>query len=289
MLYLSLDPYMRGRMSDAKSYAAPVPIDGIIEGETVCEVIKSRHTGFAPGDIVRGRTGWCTYAVMRGIASGLLNARRADLYSGRCTRHAGLHSVERAKVHRAAQARGDRRRYRCIRPVGSMVGQLAKMAGARAVGIAGGDEKCAFAKDELDFDAVVNHRSPDLVSDLKLASPNGIDVLRECRRARVGRSAARSKSVFAYPGLRPRRSIQWGDASGSDRLPVTMSTILRRSLRVRGFIQTEFAADHYDSFLSEVGPKVASGQVKHREDVVDGLENAPEAFIGMLTGKTLAS
>lgn len=287
VLYLSLDPYMRGRMSDAKSYAAPVPIDGIMEGEAVCEVIRSRHTGFAPGEIVRGRTGWCTHAVMQGDRLQLVGTHGAPISTAvgvlgmpGFTAWSGLKFIgqpKRGETVVVAAASG---------PVGSMVGQLAKLIGARAVGIAGGADKCTFVKDELGFDAVVDHRSANFVRDLELACPNGIDVYYENVGGHVWDAVLPKLNQFArIPVCGLVAQYNGGQALDSDRLPIAMSTILSRSLLVRGFIQTEFAAHHFDSFLSEVGPKVASGEIKHREDVVAGLENAPEAFIGMLTGK----
>jgi len=287
VLFLSLDPYMRGRMSDAKSYAAPVPVDGVMEGETVCEVIRSRHIGFAPGDIVRGRTGWCSHAVMQGDRIRLVETHGAPISTAvgvlgmpGFTAWSGLKFIGQPKQGETvvvAAASG---------PVGSMVGQLAKMAGARAVGIAGGPDKCAFVKDELGFDAVVDHRSGDFVRDLDLACPNGIDVYYENVGGHVWDAVLPKLNQFArIPVCGLVAQYNGGQTSDADRLPMAMSAILSRSLLVRGFIQTEFAADHFASFLSEVGPKVVSGEIKHREDVVEGLENAPEAFIGMLTGK----
>jgi len=287
VLYLSLDPYMRGRMSDAKSYAAPVPIDGIMEGETVCEVISSRHPGFSPGEIVRGRTGWCSHAVMQGDRLRLVETHGAPISTAvgvlgmpGFTAWSGLKFIGQPKQGETvvvAAASG---------PVGSMVGQLAKMAGARAVGIAGGLDKCTFVKEELGFDAVVDHRSTDFARDLERACPNGIDVYFENVGGHVWDAVLPQLNQFArIPVCGLVAQYNGGETADSDRLPMTMSTILRRSLLLRGFIQTEFVADHFDSFLNEVGPKVASGQIKHREDVVDGLDNAPEAFTGMLTGK----
>lgn len=165
VLFLSLDPYMRGRMSDAKSYAAPVPIDGIMEGETICEVLKSRSSNFAPGDIVRGRTGWRTHAVVDGNILRKVETHGAPLTTAvgalgmpGFTAWSGLKFIGQPKAGETvavAAASG---------PVGSMVGQLAKLWGARAVGIAGGAEKCAYVKGELGFDAVIDHRSDDLAS-----------------------------------------------------------------------------------------------------------------------------
>lgn len=284
-LYLSLDPYMRGRMSDAKSYAAPVPVGGVMEGEAISEVIRSRHTGFAPGDIVRGRTGWSSHAVINGEALKTVETHGAPVTTAigamgmpGFTAWSGLKFIGQPKEGETvvvAAASG---------PVGSMVGQLAKLAGARAVGIAGGAEKCAFVKDEIGFDAVIDHRSKEFASDLAAACPEGIDVYFENVGGHVWDGVLPLLNQFArIPVCGLVAHYNGSGSADTDRLPMTMSTILRRSLLVRGFIQTEFSR-HFDQFLSEVGPRLARGEIKYREDVIDGLENAPEAFIGMLTG-----
>jgi NADPH-dependent curcumin reductase CurA len=284
-LFLSLDPYMRGRMSDAKSYAAPVPVDGVMEGETVCEVVKSRHTGFAPGDIVRGRTGWTSHAVISGESLRHVETHGAPISTALgvlgmpgFTAWSGLKFIGQPKEGDTvvvAAASG---------PVGSMVGQLAKLAGARAVGIAGGPDKSSYVKDELGFDAVVDHRSKDLASDLEVACPKGIDVYFENVGGHVWDAVLPLLNQFArVPVCGLVAHYNGAGSAETDRLPATMAAILRRSLLVRGFIQTEFAP-HFDDFLSEIGPRVASGEIRYREDMVDGLEAAPEAFIGMLTG-----
>lgn len=286
VLFLSLDPYMRGRMSDAKSYAAPVPIDGIMEGETICEVLKSRSSHFAPGDIVRGRTGWRTHAVVNGSILRKVETHGAPLTTAvgalgmpGFTAWSGLKFIGQPKAGETvavAAASG---------PVGSMVGQLAKLWGARAVGIAGGAEKCAYVKDELRFDAVIDHRSDDLISRLEAVTPDGIDVYFENVGGHVWDAVLPRLNKFGrVPVCGLVAHYNGASTSENDRLPATMSAILRQSLLVRGFIQTEFAADHFDEFLAEVGPRVAAGEIRYREDIIDGIENAPDAFTAMLTG-----
>ena len=172
-------------------------------------------------------------------------------------------------------------------PVGSLVGQLAKIAGARAVGIAGGPEKCAYVKDELGFDAAVDHRAADFAAKLAAACPDGIDVYFENVGGAVWQAVLPLLNQFArvpVSGL----VAQYNDAGqgdGTDRLPATMREILFKSLTVRGFINYDFAAEHYPAFLREVGAGIADGRIRYREDFVDGLEKAPEAFIGMLEGR----
>lgn len=273
-------------MSDAKSYAAPVPIDGIMEGETICEVLKSRSSNFAPGDIVRGRTGWRTHAVVDGNALRRVETHGAPLTTAvgalgmpGFTAWSGLKFIGQPKAGETvavAAASG---------PVGSMVGQLAKLLGARAIGIAGGTEKCAYVKDELHFDAVIDHRSDDLASRLEAATPDGIDVYFENVGGHVWDAVLPRLNKFGrVPVCGLVAHYNGASTSDNDRLPATMSAILRQSLLVRGFIQTEFAADHFDEFLAEVGPRVAAGELRYREDIVDGIDNAPDAFTAMLTG-----
>jgi NADPH-dependent curcumin reductase CurA len=172
-------------------------------------------------------------------------------------------------------------------PVGSLVGQLAKLAGARAVGIAGGAQKCAFVKDDLRFDVAVDHRAADFPAQLAAACPNGIDVYFENIGGAIWQAVLPLLNTFArvpvcgliaqYNGV--------GKGDGTDWLPATMREILSKSLTLRGFIYNEFAAKHYPAFLREVGAGVADGRIRYREDIVDGLERAPEAFIGMLEGR----
>jgi NADPH-dependent curcumin reductase CurA len=172
-------------------------------------------------------------------------------------------------------------------PVGSLVGQLAKIAGARAVGIAGGPEKCAYVKDELRFDAAVDHKGPDFAARLAAACPAGIDIYFENVGGAIWQAVLPLLNNFArvpVSGLIAQYNAV-GPGDGGDRLPATMRAILSKSLTVRGFINYEFAAEHYPAFLREVGAGIADGRIRYREDFVAGLERAPEAFIGMLEGR----
>jgi NADPH-dependent curcumin reductase CurA len=172
-------------------------------------------------------------------------------------------------------------------PTGSLVGQLAKIAGARAVGIAGGPEKCAFVKDELRFDAAVDHRAADFPAQLAAACPNGIDVYFENVGGAVWQAVLPLLNHFARVpvcGLISQYNGT-GPGDGTDRLPATMREVLSKSLTLRGFIYYEFAVQLYAEFLREVGAGVADGLIRYREDIVNGLEKAPEAFIGMLEGR----
>src|SRR5437773_8744814 len=279
--YLSLDPYMRGRMDDRKSYATPVSLGGVMQGESVAVVIASKHPGYSEGDIVLARTGWRTYALSDRADLRKLDPAVAPVTTGigvlgmpGFTAYGGLRVIGKPKPGETvvvAAASG---------PVGSLVGQLAKIAGARAVGIAGGPEKCAYVKDELRFDAAIDHRDTEFAAKLAVACPNGIDVYFENVGVAVWQAVLPLLNKFARVpvcGLIAQYN--------TDRLLATMREILSKSLTVRGFLNYEFAAEHYPAFLREVGDGIADGRIRYREDFVNGLENAPEAFIGMLEGR----
>jgi NADPH-dependent curcumin reductase CurA len=286
-LYLSLDPYMRGRMDDRKSYAKPVGIGEVMTGESVCEVIGSDQTGYAVGDIVLAQTGWRTHAASTGAALRKLDPALAPITTGLgvlgmpgFTAYAGLNVIGKPKPGETvvvAAASG---------PVGSLVGQLAKIAGARAVGIAGGPEKCRAIVEEFRFDAAVDHRAADFVENLAAACPNGIDVYFENVGGAVWQAVLPMLNNFARVpvcGLIAQYNAT-GPAAGPNLLPATMREVLSKSLTLRGYINYEFAPEHYPAFLRTVGAAVADGRIRYREDITDGLENAPAAFIGMLQG-----
>jgi NADPH-dependent curcumin reductase len=286
--YLSLDPYMRGRMDDRKSYAQPVPLGGVMEGESVAVVVASKHPGYSEGDIVLARTGWRTHAL-----SDRADLRKLDPAVGPVTTGLGVLGMPGFTAYGGLRVIGKPKPGETVvvaaasGPVGSLVGQLAKIAGARAVGIAGGPEKCAYVKDELRFDAAIDHRAADFPAQLAAACPNGIDVYFENVGGAIWQAVLPLLNKFArvpVSGLIAQYSgVVKGD--GIDRLPATMRQILSKSLTVRGFLNYEFAAEHYPEFLREVGAGIADGQIRYREDFVDGLENAPDAFIGMLEGR----
>ncbi len=285
---MSLDPYMRGRMDDAKSYAKPVEVDQVMEGGAVGEVIASNADGFAEGDMVFGMTGWCDHAVMpakelRKVPDGVpATAVLGVLGMPGFTGWYGLTHIGKPKAGETlvvAAATG---------PVGSMVGQLAKHKGLRAVGIAGGAEKCAHAKEVFGFDECLDHRAygdaREMRKALGEACPDGIDVYFENVGGKVLEGVLPNMNTF---GRMPVCGvIAWYDGAGADeanKLPAAWRSILVNRLAVQGFI----IMDHWDllnDFLSEVAPLVANGTIKYTEDVAEGLENAPEAFMSMLKG-----
>jgi NADPH-dependent curcumin reductase CurA len=287
VLYLSLDPYMRGRMSAAKSYSAPVEIGQLMEGGTVAEVIESRHAGFKPGDIVLSFSGWQSHALAKGdqlrkldpavapvtTALGVLGMPGFTAYSGLLT----IGQPKPGETVVVAAASG---------PVGSAVGQIARLKGARAVGIAGGPEKCAFVKETFGFDAVIDHRAPDMAEQLAAACPGGIDVYFENVGGKVWDAVFPLLNTFAripVCGLIAQYNSE-GAFEGPDRFPVVMRQVLSKSLLIRGFIQREFV-DQRPAFDADMPRWISEGTLRYKEDIVEGLEQAPEAFMGLLEGR----
>ncbi|KGF65915.1 NADP-dependent oxidoreductase [Pseudomonas lutea] len=287
-LYLSLDPYMRGRMSDAPSYAAPVEIDAVMEGGAVSVVEQSRHPTFKEGDLVVGQTGWQTHSISDG--SNLLPAPK-DLPSPSMavgvlgmpgiTGYMGLMDIGKPKAGETlvvAAASG---------AVGSVVGQVAKLNGLRVVGVAGGEEKCRYVVDELGFDACIDHRGEDFAEQLKAACPDGIDIYFELVGGKVLEAVIPLLNQHARVplcGLIAHYNAQ-SQPEGPDRLPLLMRTLLTKRARIQGFIVYEEYYHRLEEFMQAMVPLVKDGKVKFREDVVEGLEHAPDAFIGLLEGK----
>ncbi|MEO8998402.1 MAG: NADP-dependent oxidoreductase [Rhodanobacter sp.] len=287
VLYLSLDPYMRGRMSDRKSYVPPLQIGEVMDGGTVAQVVQSHHPELPVGAIVLTHLGWQTHAVvtpkqvLRRLDPAQLPISAALGVYGMpgFTAWAALDEIGKPKPGETvvvAAATG---------PVGGTVGQIARLRGARVVGIAGGAEKCAYLREELGFDDAIDHHAADFSTRLKAACPDGIDVYFENVGGAVWDAVLPLLNEFARVpvcGL----VAHYNDTvppSGPDRAPALMASILSRSLTVRGFIQREFVR-RTPEFLAEMGGWLRDGKLRYREDIVDGLENAPAAFIGMLKG-----
>ncbi|SFU08616.1 hypothetical protein SAMN05444141_10858 [Pseudovibrio denitrificans] len=287
-VYLSLDPYMRGRMSDAKSYADPVEIGAPMVGGTVSVVVKSNLKGFAEGDWVVSLGGWQDYSISNGEMVFNLGKEPAMpswalgiMGMPGFTAYAGLLEIGEPKPGETiavAAATG---------PVGATVGQIGKIKGCRVVGIAGGAEKCKHAVENLGFDVCLDRNSPTFAQDLKDACPDGIDVYFE----NVG------GAVFdaVLPLLNPHARIplcglisQYNATSlpdGPDRIGMLMGTLLVKKIRMQGFIIFDSFPNLYPKFAADMQQWIAQGKVKYREQMVDGLENAPEAFMGLLEGK----
>jgi NADPH-dependent curcumin reductase len=289
-IYLSLDPYMRGRMSTAKSYAAPLQPGDVMLGGTVSEVLESRSERFTAGDIVLGYSGWQTHAVADAEHLRRLDPEAAPVSTAvgvlgmpGFTAYAGLLELGKPKPGETvvvAAAAG---------PVGSAVGQIAKVKGARAVGIAGGSEKCRLLTETYGFDAAVDHRSPTFVEDLAAATPDGIDVYFENVGGPVTEAVVKRLNLYARM---PVCGLVAGynateRPTGPDQLPGFMGKVLSLSLTVRGFIQSEFVPTHYAAFQQDMAGWIQDGEVTYLEDIVDGLDQAPEAFRGLLSGRNV--
>jgi len=285
-IYLSLDPYMRGRMNAAKSYAPPVDIGQVMEGRTVAEVVESHLPGYQPGDFVFAPIGWQEFAVSDGdgvrkidralrplsYALGILGMPGMTAYTGLL--NIGLPKPGETLVVAAASG-----------AVGSLVGQIARIKGCRVVGIAGGQEKCRFVKDELGFDDCLDHRQPNLKGQLETACPQGIDIYFENVGGAVFDAVLPWLNNFAripVCGL----IAHYNDTSlppAPDRVPLVMHQILIKRLTFRGFIVWDFASQ-MPQFLADMSDWLREGRLKYKEDITDGLENAPRELIGLLRG-----
>ena len=280
-IYLSLDPYMRGRMSDARSYAAPVPLGGVMVGHTISEVIESRDPAFKPGDLVAAYDGWQEYACspgqgLRGLERDLpLTTALGVLGMPGLTAYVGLIDLGQPKAGETVVVSA------ASGAVGSVVGQLAKIRGCRAVGVAGSPEKCRYVVEELGLDACVNYKTGELVPALRAACPDGIDIYFE----NVGGAVLAAVLQLINRGARiPLCGLisNYNEAQpppGPNLLP-----LLVNRATMRGFI----ISDHVDrtgAFLQECAPLVRAGRLRHREDIVDGLDAAPEALAGLFEGR----
>jgi NADPH-dependent curcumin reductase len=285
--WLSLDPYMRGRLSTAKSYATPVEIGDVMVGGTVSEVAASQNPAFAPGDLVLAQGGWQDYALSDGTGLRKLDPAAAPVTTALgilgmpgMTAYTGLLTIGQPKEGETvvvAAASG---------PVGSLVGQIARLKGCRAVGIAGGPDKARYLTEELGFDAGIDHRGPDFPAALRAACPRGIDVYFENVGGAVWDAVFPLLNDFARVPVCGLVANYNATAlpEGPDRTPALMRAILTRRLTLRGFIVLDFAAQARD-FHRDVSAWLREGRVRYREDVTDGLERAPEAFLGMLKGR----
>ena len=286
-IYLSLDPYMRGRMNAGPSYAAPVELGDVMTGGTVGQVVASRHDGFAEGDFVLAGAGWQEYGLSdgRGVrkldpgaaplstALGVLGMPGLTAYVG-LLEVGGLKAGDTVVVSAASGA------------VGAVVGQIARIKGNRVVGVAGAQRKCDYVVDELGFDACVSHRSDTLAGDLKAACPDGIDLYFENVGGRVFDAVVPLLNPFARVPVCGRIASYNATSlpEGPNRVPQLMGLVLVRRLNIRGFIVFDHAHLEAD-FLRDVGGWIRSGELKYREDVVKGLDRAVGAFLGLLRGE----
>ena len=283
-IWLSLDPYMRGRMADGPSYAAPVPVGGVMEGGTVSEVIASNNPAFAKGDIVLSRAGWQTHVLSDGKGLAKIDSKIAPISTAvgvlgmpGMTAYTGLLEIGKPQPGETVVVAG------ASGAVGSAVGQIAKIKGARAIGIAGGKDKCHWLTSELGFDAAVDYKDGATYKALRSAAPKGIDVyfdnvggdiLEAClsqmnNRGRIACCGA----ISQYDGV--------PSAHGPRGVP---GLIVVKRLVMQGFIVMDYM-DQRDAALADLQSWVSSGKLKVQEDVIDGIENTPQALIGLLAGE----
>ncbi|MEO8817197.1 MAG: NADP-dependent oxidoreductase [Paralcaligenes sp.] len=287
-IYLSLDPYMRGRMSDAASYAAPVEVDTVMGAGTVSRVIASRHPDYVIGDWVLGYCGWQDYATSAGKGLTKLGANPANpsyalgiMGMPGFTAYMGLLDIGQPKAGDTLVVAAS------TGPVGATVGQIGKIKGCRVVGIAGSAEKCRHAVEVLGFDACLNHKSDDLSAQLAHACPTGIDIYFESVGGKVFDAVLpllNTSARIPVCGLVADYNMT-SLPTGPDRTALLMRTVLTKRLKIQGFIIFEDYASHYDEFACVMTDWLANDQIKYLEDRVDGLENAPRAFMGLLEGK----
>jgi NADPH-dependent curcumin reductase CurA len=286
-VYLSLDPYMRGRMSAAASYAKPVAVGDVMEGTAVCAVVKSNLPGYQARDIVVASSGWQEFSLSDGRGARKLDSTLGPISSALgvlgmpgFTAYAGLLNIgkpqpgETVVVAAAAGA------------VGSVVGQIAKIKGCRVIGVAGGDPKCRFVKDDLGFDDCLDHRQPNLSERLKAACPRGIDIYFENVGGAVFDAVLPLLNNFAripVCGLIAHYNASELPA-GPDRVPEVLRNILVKRLTFRGFIVFDYNSQFHD-FITDMSAWLRDSRVKYREDITDGLQNAPRELIGLLKGE----
>ncbi len=287
-VFLSLDPYMRGRMNDAKSYAPPVALGEPMVGGTVCRVEQSLNPGYQVGDWVVSFSGWQDYHVSNGQGLIKLDARLTHrsyalgvLGMPGLTAYMGLLDIGQPQPGETvvvAAATG---------AVGSLVGQIAKLKGCRVVAIAGGAEKCRYAVEQLGFDVCLDHYTDDLDEQLAAACAQGIDVYFENVGGKVFDAVLpllNSKARIPLCGLISQYNAT-GLPSGPDRLSMLMGTLLVKRIKMQGFIVFDDYGHRYHEFSEQMGQWLSAGKIKYQEQLVEGLENAPAAFIGLLQGQ----
>lgn len=287
-IYLSLDPYMRGRMNDAKSYADPVELDQVMVGGTVSQVEASNNDKFAVGDWVLSQNGWQDYSVSDGkdvmpLGKNPSNPSYALGIMGMpgFTGYMGLLDIGQPKKDETvvvAAATG---------PVGATVGQIAKIKGCKAIGVAGGEEKCRFAVETLGFDACIDHKADDFAEQLAKACSDGIDVYYENVGGKVFDAVLpllNTKARIPLCGLVSQYNAT-ELPSGTDRMGMLMGTLLVKRIKMQGFIIFDDYGDRYPEFAQDMGQWLKEGKIHYREQMVEGLDKAPQAFMGMLEGK----
>ncbi|MEG0343586.1 MAG: NADP-dependent oxidoreductase [Acinetobacter sp.] len=286
--YLSLDPYMRGRMSDAPSYAAPVEIGEVMVGGTVSQVISSKNLEFKEGEWILSANGWQGYAISDGTACQSLGMNPENpswalgiLGMPGFTGYMGLLDIGQPKSGETivvAAATG---------PVGATVGQIGKLKGCHVVGVAGGAEKCRYAVEELGFNACIDHHDANFAEKLKQVVPNGIDVYYENVGGKVFDAVLpllNTSARIPVCGVVSQYNLI-EQAQGTDRLPTFISTILRKRIRMQGFIIFDDYGSHYPAFYQQMSNWLKAREIKYKEHIVEGLDNTVSAFNSMMNGE----
>ena len=286
VLWLSVDPYMRGRMRDVKSYAPPVPLGGVMEGGTVARVVASKQPRFKVGDLVEGRLGWQDYALSDGKGLRAIDPALAPVSTALgvlgmpgLTAYFGLLEICRPKAGETVLVSG------AAGAVGSLVGQIARIQGARAVGIAGTDDKVRWIAGELGFDAAFNYKTvPNYGAKIAELCPKGVD----CYFDNVGGEITDAVFPLLNTGARVAicGQISQYNLEKPEQGPRLLWHFIRQQLRVEGFLVFQFA-ERYKQGLEQLAQWVGSGRLRYRETVVEGLEHAPTAFLSMMRGENL--
>ena len=280
--YISVDPYQRGRMSEARSYARPVELGDVMTAQAVGEVVESRDARFAEGDVVVGQLGWQEYAVERGGSLRKVDPAVAPVTTALhvlgttgFTAYFGLFDVGRVRAGDTVVVSG------AAGAVGQVVGQLAKIAGCRTVGIAGGPEKVGDCCGVYGYDAAIDYKGDDLRSALKDACPNGIDVYFDNVGGEIS-AAVHSRLVVGGRIVICGQISQYNQERPEPTFAPGLLIVFRA--RMEGFLVSDYA-HRFGEAHERLARWVSSGELRYREDVTDGLENAPRAFIGMLRGE----
>ncbi|MGE7662582.1 NADP-dependent oxidoreductase [Peribacillus sp. NPDC097197] len=284
-LYLSVDPYMRGRMQDTKSYIAPFELNKVITGGVVAEVVESKSSSFKQGDVVVGNIDWAEYTVVNEKQVRVIDPKVAPI-----TTHLGILGMTGLTAYFGLLDIGKPQEGETVvvsgaaGAVGSVVGQIAKIKGAKVVGIAGSDEKIEYLTKELGFDGAVNYKKESFETDLKNAVPDGVDVYYDNVGGQV------TDAVFKLLNMNARiplcGAISSYNAEGKDFGPRLQSAMIKTSALMKGFTVGNYA-DRFQEGASYLGQWLQQGKLKYEETIVEGFENTPEAFLDLFKGKNL--
>lgn len=284
-LYLSVDPYMRGRMKDAKSYSKPFEIGGVITGGSVGRVIESRHERYKEGDIVLGGWGWQTHAILKGEEANPVDPDLAPIQTALgvlgmtgMTAYFGLLDIGQPKPGETVVVSG------AGGAVGMIVGQIAKIKGARAVGISGSEEKNRYLLEELGFDAVINYKTENVKEALEKACPDGVDVYFDNVGGTISDAVLEQLNPNARIPLCGQISLY--NEENPEPGPRFLPLLLTRTALVKGFLVGQYA-ERYGEAVPEMAKWLQEGKLKYRENIIEGFERTPEAFIGLFSGENL--